>query len=92
MVEVMREINLSVLGLCETRIKGNGETELHGDYKLIFSGRDDGRHGVGVVVTAAKPLRSWFLLFVAFVFGTMLFIVQLEIGKPSALHAFKVAS
>ena len=46
MVEIMKARNLSVLGFCETRIKGNRDIVLHGNYKLIFSGRDDGRHGV----------------------------------------------
>ena len=36
--------------IIQTRIKGNGERVLHGDYKLFFSGRDDTRHGVGVVL------------------------------------------
>ena len=49
-VEVMKTRNLSVLRLCETRTKGNGERVLHGDYKLFFSGRDDGRHGIGAVL------------------------------------------
>ena len=45
-VEIMKARNLSVLGFCETRIKRNRDKVLHGNYKLIFSGRDDGRHGV----------------------------------------------
>ena len=49
-VEIMKSRKLTVLGLCETRMKGNGEKMLHEDYKLIFSGREDGRHGVGVVL------------------------------------------
>jgi len=47
-VEVLKAIEFGVLGLCETIIKGNGERLLHGDYKLIFSKRADGRHGVAV--------------------------------------------
>jgi len=47
-VEALKARDFSVLGLCETRVKGNGERVLHGDYKLIFSKRADGRHGVAV--------------------------------------------
>jgi len=36
-VEVLKARDFSILGRCETRIKGNGERVLHGDYKLVFS-------------------------------------------------------
>ena len=49
-VEVLKARYFSVLGLCERRIKGNGERVLHGAYKLVFSRRADGRHGVAVVI------------------------------------------
>ena len=50
-VEIMKSKSLAVLGLSETRIKGSGEKTLHGNYKLIYSGKEDGRHGVGVVLS-----------------------------------------
>ena len=49
-VEVLKARYFSILGRCETRIKGNREILLHGDYKIIFSRRDDSRHVGGVVI------------------------------------------
>jgi len=37
-VEALKARDFSVLGLCETRVKGNGERVLHGDYKLSSVG------------------------------------------------------
>ena len=50
LVDIMERSGLGAVGLSETRIKGNGEKILHGNYKLFYSGKDDGRHGVGVVL------------------------------------------
>ena len=46
----MKSKNHAVVGLSETRMKGSGEKVLHGNYKLIYSGKEDGRHGVGVIL------------------------------------------
>ena len=48
--EMMKARNISVLGLWETRMKGSGEKTLHGNYRLVYSGREDGRHGVAVLL------------------------------------------
>ena len=48
---VVKSKNLAIVGLSETRMKGSGEKILHENYKLIYSGQDDGRHGVGVVLS-----------------------------------------
>ena len=46
---LMENRNLKVLGVAETRLKGNGRKTVHNDYELVFSGNDaDTRHGVGI--------------------------------------------
>ena len=40
MIEIMKERRLDILGLCETRLKGEGQRVLHHDYKLIYKGMD----------------------------------------------------
>lgn len=49
-VALMEERALDLLGLCETRLKGEGMKMLHNNYVLVYSGGNEGRHGVGVVV------------------------------------------
>ena len=49
-VEVMRERKIDILGLCETRFKGKTDKKIHNDYRLLCSGSDNGRHGVGFIV------------------------------------------
>lgn len=46
----MKQRNISILGVCETRYKGKTDKKIHEDYRLLSSGSDDGRHGVGFVV------------------------------------------
>ena len=48
---MMKERRLEIVGLCETRIRGKGEKTLHENYKIIFSGNDDGRHGVALMLS-----------------------------------------
>lgn len=50
MVEVMNERKIVIMGLCETRYKGSADMKVHNDYRLLCSGSDDGRHGVGFLV------------------------------------------
>lgn len=57
MIEMMKERNLDVLGMCETRMKGEGEKLLHDNYKLIYSGRDDGQYGVAFMMTPSFAER-----------------------------------
>ena len=49
-IELMKVQKLEILGMCETRLRGNGEKILHDNYKLIYSGEEDGRHGVAFMV------------------------------------------
>ncbi len=48
----MKERNLDVLGLCETRREGTGNMTIHNNYKMVWSGLpQDKRHGVAIVMT-----------------------------------------
>ena len=49
-VDIMKSRGLSIIGLSETRLRGSGEKILHENYKLIYSGKEDGRHGVGIIL------------------------------------------
>ena len=51
MVEIMKKKSLAVVGFSETIMNGSGEKVFHGNYKLICSGEEDGRHGVGVILS-----------------------------------------
>ncbi len=46
-VTLMKERNLDVLGLCETRREGTGNMTIHDNYKLVWSGlpQDKRRRG-----------------------------------------------
>ena len=57
MIEVMKSRRLDVLGLAETRLKGNGDQIIHGNCKMIYSGNDDGRHGVGIILSPKLACR-----------------------------------
>ena len=50
-VEMMKRRKLDVLGLAETRVRGEGRKIVHGDYTLVWKGKDDARHGVGILVS-----------------------------------------
>lgn len=50
-IELMKVRKLDILGLCETRYKNNGQGILHEDYEIIYSGNEDGRHGVAFMLT-----------------------------------------
>ena len=50
-VMMMRKRNIDILGLCETRLSGEGTKLLHGDYQLFYKGGRDAKHGVGVIVS-----------------------------------------
>ena len=40
-----------MLGICKARLNGNGDSIIHEDFKLIYSGEEEGRHGVGIVLS-----------------------------------------
>ena len=42
MVEIMKSKSFAMVGLSETKMKGSGKKVLHGNYKLTYSGKDDG--------------------------------------------------
>jgi hypothetical protein len=47
----MKERNLDILGLCETRMNGNGRELFHEDYMSLFDGAYSKKHGVAFTVT-----------------------------------------
>ena len=47
LVEVMKIRDLSILALVETQLKGKGDRSVQENYRLIYSGGDDSRYGVG---------------------------------------------
>lgn len=56
-IELMKERKLEILGLCETRVRGEGQKVLHDDYRFIYKGAEGGRHGVGFVLTPEMAER-----------------------------------
>ena len=47
----MKDKNLKVLGVAETRWKGSGWQTLHNDYNIIYSGKENSTdHGVGIIL------------------------------------------
>ena len=56
-VERMQARKLDILGLCETRYRGSGRKVLHDDYLLIYSGGDEARHGVAVIIKPSLASR-----------------------------------
>ena len=57
-VDIMKNENLSIVGLSETRMRGSGKKILEENQKLIYSAQDDRRHGVGVVFSP-EPNPMW---------------------------------
>ena len=60
----MHRYNLRILGLCETRWNGIGQTRLASGDTIIYSGQEEDQphmHGVGLLMTpeAKKSLLSW---------------------------------
>lgn len=63
--ELMKERNLDILGICETRYLGEGIKAIHDGFILIYKGRDDERkHGVAIVFKAElyKKVTETFLV------------------------------
>ena len=46
-IEVMKDKNLGIVNMCETRTSCNIDRAVHEYYRLICTGREDGMHGVG---------------------------------------------
>jgi hypothetical protein len=51
MVEMMMDRRLDILGMCETRRKGEGRKEIHNGYHIIWKGCAEAKHGVAFMVT-----------------------------------------
>ena len=50
-IEVMKSRNLEIVTMCETRTNSNIDKTIHQHYRLLCTDRNDGRHGVGIIVT-----------------------------------------
>lgn len=46
-VEMMKMKRLSILAVSETRLRDKGDKIIHEDYRLIYSGNEQAKHGVG---------------------------------------------
>ena len=40
-----------MLGICETSLKGNGDRIIHEDFRLIYSGEEEGRLEIRIVLS-----------------------------------------
>ena len=50
-IEVMEERKLKIIGMSETRYKGQGNKTIHDNYSIYYKGRDeDSRHGVAIML------------------------------------------
>ena len=50
LVEVMKVGELSVMAVCEARMQVNGDRIIHESYRLIYSDREQARHGVAFLL------------------------------------------
>ena len=48
---MMEERKIDILGLCETRLPGEGTKLLHNNYQLFYKGGRAAQHGVGFLVS-----------------------------------------
>ena len=51
LVEVMKMRDVCILAFAETRLNGNGNRTIHESYRLMHSGGEDCRYGVGFIVS-----------------------------------------
>ena len=49
-IEVMKERKLTVLAMSDIRLQGCGDRKILEDYRLIYIGGQEARHGVGLVL------------------------------------------
>ena len=47
---MMKIRKLSILAVSETRLRGDGDKNIHENYRFIYSGSEQGRHGVGFIL------------------------------------------
>lgn len=56
-VDVMEKRKLDILGLSETKWKGQGTKELRHGYHLYWSGGEIARNGVAIILSAQMKCR-----------------------------------
>ena len=59
-VDLMEKRKIDIMGVSETRMKDCGNKTVYKDYKLIYSGRNNGRHGVALIVNNTLADRITF--------------------------------
>ncbi|KAK9702374.1 hypothetical protein QE152_g29991 [Popillia japonica] len=67
LVDEMEKVNMDVVGITETKKKGQGEINLKGGHRLIYSGvnhESRAREGVGCYIKKenTKYIRNWFAI------------------------------
>ncbi|XP_068235925.1 uncharacterized protein [Palaemon carinicauda] len=60
---LMKARKLDIIGLCETRLTGQGTNLLHDNYHLIYSGGGEAKHGVGVILTEELAQKIEYLVY-----------------------------
>ena len=54
----MQRYNLALMGMCELRWTGHGETELQTRETLLYSGKNEARHKAGVEILLSKKAAN----------------------------------
>ena len=56
-IMLMKKRRMDLLGLCETRLSGEGTKLLHEDYQLFYSGGREAKYGVGFIASKEMAER-----------------------------------
>ena len=85
-IMMMQERRMDILGLCETRLPGEGTKLLHGNYQLFYKGGRMARHGVGFVVSEELSRKVSHLNFKSD--RIISFSIKLGIFKASIIQVY----
>ena len=50
LIEVMKIRKISIIAVCETRMRSNGDRIIHEGYRLVYCGGEQARHGVAFLL------------------------------------------
>ena len=86
-VELMMERNIDIMGICETRLEGEGRKKIHNDFQLIYKGMNNERkYGVAFILAPNFADRVGKIDYVnERILGITL---QLSIGKVSLIQVY----
>ena len=56
-MDLKKERRWDLVGLSETRMKGEDMKTIHEDYLLVYKGAENGLHGVGFIISAQLANR-----------------------------------